>query len=51
MPGPCSGLGVPGTEAEVGLAPEHGIRDPVELARVERTVAVHEADDVGLRGE
>ena len=49
----CSGqaprLGRARAEHEVGVAVEHRAGDARQLARVERRVAVHEADDVGRR--
>jgi hypothetical protein len=48
---PCAaGRGAAGAEDEAGLAGEHRRRHAREVARVERGVAVHEADDLGARG-
>ena len=50
VPGPCAGLGDARAEHEVAVAVEHRPCDSLEIRTVERTVAVHERDDVALGG-
>ncbi len=51
VPRPRSGLRHPSAEAEICRAFEHGLGDQAQLTRIQRPVAVHETDEIGLRGE